>query len=1243
MTAKGEAGDLLCSWIAPPPFLTPPSRNEKDKLDGTEETETRMDKSKRNIGLRALRVLMAVILAIITCVPAMALSGKAYAADGSYSATLTDQWSSRSADDLEFETQGGGSRFDPAWYQMDFTRSELAGMVLELETLYSKDLMVVDRINYYGPATFEYIWNDGTQDIIKITSTMPQASDDEPGFNGYVSDNLVDPSNWNEDFSAYKCTLNISVSNRSDGAKTTGSFDLPVIQKGDSLYEAYRSYARHTNRYDVAVPPVFYQSQRMGDEGGQYFGAFSAWAWLDKYDRSVDITKDNGNIDLSVNNQTVNLSYNEAQKEGTYKLTVANKSATTSVKPDSVKNITLDVSDLDAGTYSITGGIDGQEPDVEGTLKVVAKDTSKPCALCLTSPEGIMKGVEYNVYKLFDADVDENGVARNVSIISAIGQMPLKEIEGMSSPRPSSSHNGNQVIFNRAMAELGKPYAFEGVGPAAYDASGLVSYCVTGRNTKIGTAASFKNWEQTTDPKPGDICTNGHHCGIYIGNNQMVHAPAAGVMVSDVQAGMTFHVAPTGGDDSSDTPTLWGSDWANYTVSAYGGSSDSTMPNPGTTATGATVDDDSMGVAISSSVENYRSYFGKTVEITFNGKTTYAPINDVVSSPAVNASIQPGVMKALGFYTVQSFGKRTVSMRVLDAPASAASLAALSDDEGFNSAQEKAEFIAKNIKDGDSLYKDSFGMNLAKAVANAYEGDPKFIVNVADEQSGNAFTDNENDLITFSDTGAVVCADTAYKLLELIGSSDWNDLNGKNITMTVGGKEITVPIKAYSGKGTGIYITTASLGDITPNENEFGDKSINPEKIVFEGKELPSDIPATVTTQADMMCSVLDGEGYYLIVRKDSLDGEKSVASSPIFVAVHEGENNVEIKAGIPMVDKLINEDSTDTWGKEADHSVNQVVPYQITGSVAENVDAYTTYKYVFHDAYDASRMTIDPASVKVAIGDQVLDASTYTVSFAKNADGADEMTVAFDDLYAAKSDLANTDKVVLTYNATQTGTAAPDGIVNTVYLEYANNPVNLESTGTTEKAATTDYSYAFRIHKTDNSTGESLAGAKFTVQNSNNMYIAKNADGKIVELAANEDGTAPEGSEWTTDENGFIVLDGIDVDTYTATETAAPSDKYDMLDAPFNFTISIGTDEAGNTDRAKVENAVAENNLVKAENDDTITYGSVVVKNIKKIELPSTGESGLRVLLIIALSVGVAAYIKRRNRKENTAGVLTI
>ena len=39
---------------------------------------------------------------------------------------------------------------------------------------------------------------------------------------------------------------------------------------------------------------------------------------------------------------------------------------------------------------------------------------------------------------------------------------------------------------------------------------------------------------------PGDICVNASHCGIYIGNNQMIHAPTFGqnVCVSSVQSGM---------------------------------------------------------------------------------------------------------------------------------------------------------------------------------------------------------------------------------------------------------------------------------------------------------------------------------------------------------------------------------------------------------------------------------------------------------------------------------------------------------------------------------------------------------------------------------------------------------------------------------------------------------------------------------------------------------------------------------
>ena len=55
--------------------------------------------------------------------------------------------------------------------------------------------------------------------------------------------------------------------------------------------------------------------------------------------------------------------------------------------------------------------------------------------------------------------------------------------------------------------------------------------------------------------------------------------------------------------------------WKTGVASAYGGSSDASTPNPGTTATGAICNDSSMGVAVPMSWPNYRSYLGRAVEI----------------------------------------------------------------------------------------------------------------------------------------------------------------------------------------------------------------------------------------------------------------------------------------------------------------------------------------------------------------------------------------------------------------------------------------------------------------------------------------------------------------------------------------------------------------------------------------------------------------------------------------------------
>ena len=101
--------------------------------------------------------------------------------------------------------------------------------------------------------------------------------------------------------------------------------------------------------------------------------------------------------------------------------------------------------------------------------------------------------------------------------------------------------NGSTTVA-RAYMELGKPYLWGAVGPSSYDCSGLVSYCLTGKHERIGTTETFATWKRVATPEVGDICLNSHHCGIYIGEGKMIHAPHTGdvVKISDVHAGMYY-------------------------------------------------------------------------------------------------------------------------------------------------------------------------------------------------------------------------------------------------------------------------------------------------------------------------------------------------------------------------------------------------------------------------------------------------------------------------------------------------------------------------------------------------------------------------------------------------------------------------------------------------------------------------------------------------------------------------------
>ena len=115
--------------------------------------------------------------------------------------------------------------------------------------------------------------------------------------------------------------------------------------------------------------------------------------------------------------------------------------------------------------------------------------------------------------------------------------------KGNSSNKGTSNNAPSYVsgdAVSRAKSALGKPYVWGATGPNSFDCSGLVGFCLTGRYSRSCTSASLNALPTVSNPQPGDVCVRSGHCGIYIGNGQMIHAPHTGdvVKVASVPSNM---------------------------------------------------------------------------------------------------------------------------------------------------------------------------------------------------------------------------------------------------------------------------------------------------------------------------------------------------------------------------------------------------------------------------------------------------------------------------------------------------------------------------------------------------------------------------------------------------------------------------------------------------------------------------------------------------------------------------------
>lgn len=427
-------------------------------------------------------------------------------------------------------------------------------------------------------------------------------------------------------------------------------------------------------------------------------------------------------------------------------------------------------------------------------------------------------------------------------------------------------------------------------------------------------------------------------------------------------------------------------------------------------------------------------------------------------------------------------------------------------------------------------------------------------------------------------------------------------------------------------------------------------------------------IDGTTTTTASLP------SGYYLI--KDTTTAGDGDSVNFHVVKITDGTTALEItqKRDEPTVNKYIKEDSTNTYGKTADYSMDEEIPFRIVGTLPDAADyaRYTTYQYTFTDTLTRMNYVANSLHVYVyrgytnanTLGTKVGELKLDDANVSVTASGTN-VTVGFTDLKAVKyaedgitNGVVAGDVVVVEYTAKFTADAVERqyGNPNEVKLTYSNNP-NLDSSGnpiTTTSDTPKDYAYAFTYTldatKVDSTTNAALGGAGFKIyykDNSDTAHYAVITDGKVTDWKTNID----DATVITTGANGQILVEGLDARTYYLKETTTPDNYSPIADVEFTISATISSKTGGVAGSNEYEisalsitsrDSNVDVNKKATENSAANTQTGTVYTNIKNSPtstLPTTGGIGTKIFYVVGGIMMVASlallFLKKRVSKN--------
>ena len=410
--------------------------------------------------------------------------------------------------------------------------------------------------------------------------------------------------------------------------------------------------------------------------------------------------------------------------------------------------------------------------------------------------------------------------------------------------------------------------------------------------------------------------------------------------------------------------------------------------------------------------------------------------------------------------------------------------------------------------------------------------------------------------------------------------------------------------------------------------------------------------------------------GYWLFVTanvgsttsSDLANGNTDAYTSPIFTVVGGEDVKAEPKKDVPNVTKAVKDDKDGKFvtddsknvfiaaNKAADSAAEQLVEYQLAGTVASNINTYVKYSYTFTDNLPSTmvpNLNGNNPVVEVKINDSVVDPTCYSAAYVPGK-STNMLTVSFENLREAKDTAGNpitvdgSSTVYVNYKAKLDASKITQDMlgkaqVNNVKLTYSNNP-HTNGTGTTVDHPAYDYTYGIDVTKVgsdEDKTGKpkTLEGVQFTLQEKDFSEFIK-ADGTTT---SNKDDAI-----LTTDSNGKINVVGLDEGTYVLTEVK-PAPGYNNSAANgVTFTISRTLNQDGADVTPDTTSAIVAGQDVVQQNSAKAEVGklSFTIVDQKGSGLPLTGLNGVTFTWIAGgavLCIGVAHLIRSRKQAEES------